>query len=136
MSPPITSYKLQVTSDKSIFPRDRTLRRQESFPVPRDNLLDRPAHIARFRLAHVGVKRQGNQFRVKRGGLGQILRSISEGLAVIRMHVQWHPMNRRPDPLLLQFGNELSAIDPESIQLQADGVEVPRMNAVRQGAGK
>src|ERR1043166_1741889 len=58
--------------------------------------------------------------------------SVAIGLTVIRVHMQGYPVDRSANSPLLQFRYELCAINLQPIQLQADRVKVPGMDAVRQ----
>src|SRR6478735_3079039 len=80
--------------------------------------------------SHPRKDRQRDKRRPNTSGDRKILRLILERLAIIRLHVQRHPMQRGGNCRLVHLCDEGGAINIEEFELQADCVQVPRVMTI------
>ena len=94
-----------------------------SIEVKRSNLA--------FAMAFVREQRQAHQALPQARRFGQVLGFPSEGLLVIGVQVQRAPMDGAAHAVLPQLIHEPVAVDPQAVQPQSDGEQVPGVDAVR-----
>src|SRR4249920_3289012 len=97
-------------------------------PVVAQDLPQALSHEIHLVLTHIGENGKADELGIQGCRAGEIFGPIPERVTIVRMQMQWHPVDACSNATLLEFVNDCSAIDTELIQSKPDRVEMPRMN--------
>ena len=84
-----------------------------------------------FTLGHTWVYRKADQTLPDFCGDWKLLRGPTVVFGIIRMQVQWTPVNGKTDALPRKRFTELISIERQSFQAQVDREQMPGMQSIR-----
>src|SRR5690242_10152486 len=90
-----------------------------------DDGADGGADVIDLLLGHAGEDRQRDEAQPLGGGGREIAGAVVVSLAIEGVQVQRHPVHGASDSSLLEAIDELGAIDGETIETQAEMIDVP-----------
>src|SRR5262249_42904052 len=102
-----------------------------SRPEVSDDLAHRGGDVVDVALGHGGEERQRDRASVGVFGDRELPLAHAECLAEVRVEVDRDEMHRAADVLGAELGDEACAVDLQPLELEPDGIEMPRVRGAR-----